>query len=806
MFLRLRCDILFSVHHSSFSHRVSTLLIIATLALFFGPLSHTVPVARAADPVLPVCEPLSGNTSPVLYSSNPSVTNTGALYFGSYILNKSVTSNSLGQSVFYVPSDYVACGILLESAGKQSVQIRGWVWDDNVGWVSLYCSNGSNRGVPCGDFDYSVQMDPKTGVFSGYAWSNLGWIRMNCAPDALYGDKDYCISPFAVTLNITNSTVDIPQVNPSNPPVLTNANKNAWSWTAAAQWISFGGLKVPLDTIKKQKACDPKTDIMKCDTSCLIVGEAKDPLTGKCSCPAGKVCGCPEGQTYNIVTKQCEQVPLCDLVKDPACKKPLGPKPCSAGDTYNPGTQHCDVDPKSCDPLLSKVHDPAKKECVSAEKCDVATGKCTACLPGQTCTCDPLTAKCDSCPPGAVCGKDCPPSGCPNLNFGDVNVGVPFRAGKTAAGGGSTPYSSEGFAPVSQAQARNLIYKNVVKWKTTPVPSCDAAKVNKWLLDPDSVPTYYCHGDLTSLQGPPGNSFTISKNKTLIVQGGNVYLSGSLFPDLTDPQLGLIVLRDKLTDTTQGNLYLEPNVRDVRVNMYLDGSLYPFTPGNTIGSDGVPLINPDTDYQPSDSDSGSFFGQLSLQGMIIANNHAKNPDPSASYFENMKNLAYLRSFPAGPPDPDTKEKPTIPWDSYLGSSCTSSVDPPKSPTQLVQKKDAEDNNEKDASGNDVYTSTIENSDGKESKYIKQKDTAGKDVYTPAVSAPDGKNYPCPKVISKGGSQGTLSKLKFKATYYPKGSDASTGPYAISFTYEPPSSDLPGFEGIGGSGFKQSGGR
>jgi len=53
--------------------------------------------------------------------------------------------------------------------------LTGYVWGENIGWVSLNCSNDST----CGTVNYKVS-NTDEGTLSGYAWSeNTGWINFN---------------------------------------------------------------------------------------------------------------------------------------------------------------------------------------------------------------------------------------------------------------------------------------------------------------------------------------------------------------------------------------------------------------------------------------------------------------------------------------------------------------------------------------------------------------------------------------------------------------------------------------------------
>jgi hypothetical protein len=52
-------------------------------------------------------------------------------------------------------------------------KVKGYLWSDNTGWVSLSCENAG----PCGVNTYQVTVDSTTGMLSGMGWSNhLGWL------------------------------------------------------------------------------------------------------------------------------------------------------------------------------------------------------------------------------------------------------------------------------------------------------------------------------------------------------------------------------------------------------------------------------------------------------------------------------------------------------------------------------------------------------------------------------------------------------------------------------------------------------
>lgn len=54
--------------------------------------------------------------------------------------------------------------------------VSGWIWSENIGWISLSCKNPEVNS--CGSSNYGISIDQQTGKFAGYGWSeNIGWIN-----------------------------------------------------------------------------------------------------------------------------------------------------------------------------------------------------------------------------------------------------------------------------------------------------------------------------------------------------------------------------------------------------------------------------------------------------------------------------------------------------------------------------------------------------------------------------------------------------------------------------------------------------
>jgi len=88
-----------------------------------------------------------------------------------------------------------------------SDNVSGWAWSENIGWISFNCNNPELPTPRCTN-NYGVNIDPSTGIFSGYAWSRgtnadvggVGWISFadfDGDGDVDAADKDISGSPCA---------------------------------------------------------------------------------------------------------------------------------------------------------------------------------------------------------------------------------------------------------------------------------------------------------------------------------------------------------------------------------------------------------------------------------------------------------------------------------------------------------------------------------------------------------------------------------------------------------------------------------
>jgi len=227
--------------------------------------------------------------------------------------------------------------------------------------------------------------------------------------------------------------------------------------------------------------------------------------------------------------------------------------------------------------------------------------------------------------------------------------------------------ASSALNPVKQNLVRDILYRNVIMAKPSASKSCGENTGSSLLKFTSKDNLYYCQGDVhltDSLSNWKGN-------KTIIVEGGNLTIEKTLTSE--EGQLGIIVLRkNHLKKATEGNIFIGPEVREIRAQIYADGSVLP------VNAEFEFPPNP-SDYLPTrPDDKPTLFGQLLIRGMIVARNTATFRDPNADddggislpkEFE-ITDLATLRSVPA---DPGSKKTP-IPFEDYFKAMETGTHD------------------------------------------------------------------------------------------------------------------------------------
>jgi hypothetical protein len=119
------------------------------------------------------------------------------------------------------------------------LELTGWMWGENIGWISLSCQNTAS----CGTRDYGVSNDGDGGL-SGFAWGEtVGWISFSCANTASCGTRSYGVS-----------------ISPSTGEFSGRA------WSENAGWITFASSGPTPHKVKTSWTCTDADG----DGSCAI--------------------------------------------------------------------------------------------------------------------------------------------------------------------------------------------------------------------------------------------------------------------------------------------------------------------------------------------------------------------------------------------------------------------------------------------------------------------------------------------------------------------------------------------------------
>lgn len=113
-----------------------------------------------------------------------------------------------------------------------SDKLTGFVWAENIGWISMSCENTSS----CGTVSFGVTNDG-SGNLSGYAWAeNVGWISFSCDNTSSCGTVNYGV------------TID------------GDGNFDGWAWAENIGWIHLSSIS-PVSY--KVQACVVTLDDLK---------------------------------------------------------------------------------------------------------------------------------------------------------------------------------------------------------------------------------------------------------------------------------------------------------------------------------------------------------------------------------------------------------------------------------------------------------------------------------------------------------------------------------------------------------------
>lgn len=245
--------------------------IVQVVALFLIA-APTALAAGAREYENPPCYDITGSTQPLLVGG---VNNGGLMDF---------------DEAGVAPAQQACVRMSSSLPGMVPVRVEGWVWNSNLGWVSLYCPGGvgaKNLDIDCGSQAYGVTFTPSGGTapdfasvtMSGYAWGdNIGWISFN--------------SGFH-QMKPTASGANRGLIQASNPAVDRHTWSDSIGWMDwSSVWFHWEDTDPPMtdpDVLKYISVCsskDPLVPVLITDPKCtcdldgtcpIITTEAKIP-------------------------------------------------------------------------------------------------------------------------------------------------------------------------------------------------------------------------------------------------------------------------------------------------------------------------------------------------------------------------------------------------------------------------------------------------------------------------------------------------------------------------------------------------
>lgn len=203
------------------------------------PITDSASTANASDAGLPVCSditmtPLNRAETDPVPALLGGVADSGTLDFG---------------DVLSQPDQACVDNATTTRFAQEGKQVHGWVWNTNLGYMSMACENGLNNTSACGDIDYGAVLKPAvdglndSSVF-GFSWGDaMGWVSMGCSEGNNLGTACGGVD-YGVKAAINDGVASEYCVGSGEGGTLNKGDLYGYAWSDSVGWVNFCGAHI----------------------------------------------------------------------------------------------------------------------------------------------------------------------------------------------------------------------------------------------------------------------------------------------------------------------------------------------------------------------------------------------------------------------------------------------------------------------------------------------------------------------------------------------------------------------------------
>lgn len=186
-------------------------------------------------------------------------------HLATHPLTPAVDAGDSGQLNFDAhQEEYQACAeeitrdrILPSETGDVSIReshfLTGWIWNTNVGDISITCEGGKNRAdTNCGEQEYGTYLVPEnddTAVIMGFSWNDkIGWISMGCFGGSNTGTP--CgPETYSASIALHDGVIDDQCIGEGPNGSLFTGDIFGYVWNDSVGWMNMCGTHIDISNL-----------------------------------------------------------------------------------------------------------------------------------------------------------------------------------------------------------------------------------------------------------------------------------------------------------------------------------------------------------------------------------------------------------------------------------------------------------------------------------------------------------------------------------------------------------------------------